>query len=66
MADACLRLARTDAAQPEPLAVNADLTHDTQTPVLVGDRLLAVSHGLHCLDADTLQIDLDVRRPGLP
>jgi len=39
----------------EPIAVNAELTHDTQTPVLVGNRLLAVSHGLHCLDSATLQ-----------
>ena len=42
-------------ATPAPVAVNADLTHDTQTPVLTGNRLLAVSHGLYCLDAQTLQ-----------
>jgi outer membrane protein assembly factor BamB len=42
------------AAQPEPTAVSGDLTHDTQTPVLIGNRLLAVSHGLYCLDAKTL------------
>ena len=39
-----------------PLAQYDDLTHDTHTPVLVGGRLLAVSHGLHCLDAATLQL----------
>jgi outer membrane protein assembly factor BamB len=39
-----------------PLARYADLTHDTHTPVVVGGRLLAVSRGLHCLDATTLQL----------
>jgi outer membrane protein assembly factor BamB/ABC-type phosphate/phosphonate transport system substrate-binding protein len=43
------------AARPEPTAVSADLTHDSQTPVLAGNRLLAVSHGLYCLDAKTLE-----------
>ena len=39
-----------------PLAQYEDLTHDTHTPVVIGGRLLAISHGLHCLDAATLQL----------
>ncbi|MHB8862598.1 MAG: outer membrane protein assembly factor BamB family protein [Pirellulaceae bacterium] len=41
---------------PGPVAHYDELTHDTHTPVVVGGRVLAVSHGLHCLDATTLQL----------
>lgn len=39
-----------------PIALYEDLTTDTHTPVVVAGRLLAVSRGLHCLDAATLQL----------
>lgn len=36
----------------QPLAVNDQLTPDTQTPVVVGNRLLGVWDSLHCLDIE--------------
>ncbi len=36
--------------KPEPLAHFEDLAPDSHTPVVVGDRLFAVHHGLYCLD----------------
>jgi outer membrane protein assembly factor BamB len=52
------RLFAFDAAgqvAADPVATCDDLAHDMHTPVVVGDRLLAVSQGLHCVDARTLQ-----------
>lgn len=37
---------------PEPQATNDSLLPDCHSPVLVGERLLGVSGGLHCLDAE--------------
>ena len=44
-----------DGTAVSPRWLCGRLTHDTQTPVTVGGRLVAVSRGLHCLDARTLQ-----------
>jgi outer membrane protein assembly factor BamB len=36
----------------QPLALNEDLVPDTQTPVVVGNRLFGVWDSLHCLDIE--------------
>lgn len=36
--------------EPQPVAVCSELSPDTQTPVVVRDRLFGVSHDLFCLD----------------
>jgi hypothetical protein len=38
------------ALDPKPLAIDADLSPDTHTPVVAGNRLFGVSRRLHCLD----------------
>ena len=35
---------------PKPLGADADLSPDTHTPVVAGQRLFGVSGGLYCLD----------------
>ena len=35
---------------PKPVAENLDVSPDTHTPVVIGDRLFGVSQELHCLD----------------
>ncbi|MFN6205244.1 MAG: PQQ-binding-like beta-propeller repeat protein [Planctomycetota bacterium] len=39
----------------EPAAAYAELAPDTHSPVLLGERLLGIWNGLHCLEATTLQ-----------
>jgi outer membrane protein assembly factor BamB len=53
-----LRLFRFDeqgVIVPEPIAVNEDLAPDTHTPVVLGNRVLGVWAGLHCLDVSDLK-----------
>jgi len=44
------RFAAGGAIDPEPIAEYAALCPDTHSPVIVGDRLLGILNGLHCLD----------------
>lgn len=44
-----------DGPAEGPAAEFAELAPDTHTPVLLGDRLLGIWNGLHCLNADTLE-----------
>lgn len=39
----------------EPAATNSTLSPDSHTPVLIGDCLLGMWNGLHCLKADSLE-----------
>jgi outer membrane protein assembly factor BamB len=36
--------------EPKPIAAYKHLSHDSHTPVVVGDRVFGVKRGLHCLD----------------